>query len=154
MDPGHQGPGADTGGTEPLGPGSEEMKDKFASGTQGVYTGVPEYELTLNISMQLQAELKSRGYEVIMTREDNDTAVSNVERAQIAAENGAEILVRIHADGSEDNSANGAMTMIPSAENPYALLPQARFAKTPTQEQKRDAIDCRMETQQPACGHE
>jgi hypothetical protein len=28
------------------------------------------------------------------------------------------------------------------------------FAKTPTQEQKRDAIDCRMETQQSACGHE
>lgn len=119
IDPGHQGPGADTGGTEPLGPGSEEMKDKFASGTQGVYTGVPEYELTLAVSMQLQEELKNRGYEVIMTREDNDTAVSNVERAQIAAENGAQILVRIHADGSEDNSANGAMTMIPSADNPY-----------------------------------
>lgn len=95
------------------------MKDKFASGTQGVYTGVPEYELTLAVSMQLQEELKTRGYEVIMTREDNDTAVSNVERAQIAAENGAQILVRIHADGSEDNSANGAMTMIPSADNPY-----------------------------------
>ena len=119
IDPGHQGPGADTGGTEPLGPGSEEMKDKFASGTQGVYTGVPEYELTLAVSMQLQEELKNRGYEVIMTREDNNTAVSNVERAQIAAENGAQILVRIHADGSEDNSANGAMTMIPSADNPY-----------------------------------
>lgn len=119
IDPGHQGPGADTGGTEPLGPGSEEMKDKFASGTQGVYTGVPEYELTLAVSMQLQEELKTRGYEVIMTREDNNTAVSNVERAQIAAENGAQILVRIHADGSEDNSANGAMTMIPSADNPY-----------------------------------
>lgn len=119
IDPGHQGPGADTGGTEPLGPGSEEMKDKFASGTQGVYTGVPEYELTLAVSMQLQEELKTRGYEIIMTREDNDTAVSNVERAQIAAENGAQILVRIHADGSEDNSANGAMTMIPSADNPY-----------------------------------
>lgn len=119
IDPGHQGPGADTGGTEPLGPGSEEMKDKFASGTQGVYTGVPEYELTLAVSMQLQEELKNRGYEVIMTREDNDTVVSNVERAQIADENGAQILVRIHADGSEDNSANGAMTMIPSADNPY-----------------------------------
>ncbi|MFR6274206.1 MAG: N-acetylmuramoyl-L-alanine amidase family protein [Blautia sp.] len=78
VDPGHQGPGADTGGTEPLVRSRGEMKDKFASGTQGVYTGVPEYELTLNISMQLQAELKSRGYEVIMTREDNDTAVSNV----------------------------------------------------------------------------
>ena len=119
IDPGHQGPGADTGGTEPLGPGSEEMKDKFASGTQGVYTGVREYELTLAVSMQLQEELKNRGYEVIMTREDNDTAVSNVERAQIAAKNDAQILVRIHADGSGDNSANGAMTMIPSAENPY-----------------------------------
>ena len=119
IDPGHQGPGADTGGTEPLGPGSEEMKDKFASGTQGVYTGVPEYKLTLAVSMQLQEELRNRGYEVIMTREDNDTAVSNVERAQIAAKNGAQILVRIHADGSGDNSANGAMTMIPSAENPY-----------------------------------
>ena len=46
-------------------------------------------------------------------------AVSNVERAQIATENGARILVRIHADGSEDNSAKCAMTMMPSAENLY-----------------------------------
>lgn len=119
IDPGHQGPNVDMSDLEPMGPGSQEMKAKASSGTQGRYTNVPEYELTLNISRQLQEELKKRGYETVLTREDHDTAISNSERALMAADAGADIYVRIHANGSEDPSANGAMTMVPSAENPF-----------------------------------
>lgn len=119
IDPGHQGPNVDMSDPEPMGPGSQEMKAKASSGTQGRYTNVPEYELTLNLSRQLQEELQTRGYETVLTREDHDTAISNRERALMAADAGADIYVRIHANGSEDPTANGAMTMAPSAQNPF-----------------------------------
>ena len=119
IDPGHQGSNVDMSDMEPIGPGSGEMKMKSTGGTTGQFTGVPESELNLNISKQLRTELEKRGYEVVLTREDQDTAISNKERALLAAESGADIYVRIHANGSEDSSANGAMTMVPSKENPY-----------------------------------
>lgn len=119
IDPGHQGYNVDMSGQEPLGPGSSEMKTKSSTGTAGKFTGVPEYELNLNISKQLRDELENRGYEVMLTREDNDAAISNRERALLAADFGADIYVRIHANGSEDTSVNGAFTMVPSADNPY-----------------------------------
>lgn len=119
IDPGHQGSNVDMSAMEPMGPGSEEMKMKSTGGTTGRFTGVPESELNLSISKQLRTELEKRGYEVVLTRENQDTAISNKERALLAAESGADIYVRIHANGSEDSSANGAMTMVPSKENPY-----------------------------------
>ena len=62
IDPGHQGYNVDMSGQEPLGPGSSEMKTKSSTGTAGKFTGVPEYELNLNISKQLRDELENRGY--------------------------------------------------------------------------------------------
>lgn len=53
LDPGHMGVAA--GGYEPLGPGSSENKAKDTSGTQGVATGVAEYQLTLKVAKQLSA---------------------------------------------------------------------------------------------------
>lgn len=119
IDPGHQSSSVDMSALEPLGPGSNEMKAKASTGTTGRYTGVPEYELTLEISKKLRTELEERGYEVVLTREDNDTAISNKERALLAYEAGADIYVRIHANGSEDASVHGAMTMVPSEDNPF-----------------------------------
>lgn len=119
IDPGHQGSWVDMSELEPDGPGSENYKAKSSTGTQGTYTGVPEYELNLEISLALRDELVSRGYAVVMTREDNDTAISNSERALMAAQEGADVYVRIHANGSEDSSVNGALAMCPSPSNPY-----------------------------------
>lgn len=119
IDPGHQGSWVDMSATEPNGPGSSEMKTKSTTGTQGSYSGVAEYELNLNISLLLRTELESRGYQVILTREDNDTAISNAERARMAYEQGGDIYVRIHANGSDDPSVNGALAMVPSSDNPY-----------------------------------
>ena len=77
IDPGHQGSWVDMSDTEPNGPGSSEMKAKASTGTQGAFSGKAEYELNLEISLLLREELENRGYEVILTREDNDAAISN-----------------------------------------------------------------------------
>lgn len=54
-----------------------------------------------------------------MTRTDNDTAISNKERAELVASKGAEICVRIHANGDDSSGVSGALTMCPSQQNPY-----------------------------------
>ena len=119
VDPGHQGSWVDMSAQEPSAPGSSEMKAKATTGTTGKFSGLNEYELNLQVSLLLRDELESRGYEVVLTREDHDTAISNKERAELAAAEGADILVRIHANGSDDTSVNGALAMVPSQSNPY-----------------------------------
>lgn len=117
IDPGHQRSGDST--TEPNGPGSSVMKARVSSGTTGVSTGVPEYILNLDISLKLKTELENRGYTVYMTRSTHDVNISNIERAQYASSVGADIAVRIHANGSTSSSVSGAETLAPSANNPY-----------------------------------
>ena len=117
IDPGHQGQGDST--TEPNGPGSSTMKARVAGGTHGTTTGVYEYQLTLVISQQVQAELENRGYTVYMTRTSHDVNISNMERAQYATSVGGEIAVRIHANGVDNASVSGAMALAPSSANPY-----------------------------------
>lgn len=119
IDAGHQAPGYGLDGTEPVGPGSGEMKAKTVTGTSGWTSGYPEYELNLAVSLLLQEELEARGYNVVMTRENNETGASNIDRAQTANNAGADIMVRIHANGLDDTSVDGALCMVPSAANPY-----------------------------------
>ena len=91
----------------------------MASGTTGRTTGVTEYQLNLDVALKLRDELEARGYEVYMIRETTDVVISNAERAQLAAESGSDILIRIHANGSDNTSVAGALTMAPSTANPY-----------------------------------
>ena len=46
------------------------------------------------------------------------TAISNKERALLVSDK-ADICVRIHANGSDDSSVSGALTMSVSSSNPY-----------------------------------
>ena len=117
IDPGHQERG--NFGQEPIGPGASEMKTKVAGGTKGTSTGVPEYQLTLDVSLKLRDILKDKGYRVLMIRETNDVDITNSERAKMANEADADVFVRIHANGSESSSANGAMTICQTSSNPY-----------------------------------
>jgi len=108
--------------TEPNGPGSSTMKAKASTGTRGSFSGLPEYQLNLDVSLLLKDILEQRGYQVVMTRTDNDTAISNKERAELVASQGAEICVRIHANGDDSADVSGALTMCPSQQNPYVSV--------------------------------
>lgn len=105
LDPGHQQkPNREQ---EPLSPTMSGSKDKVSSGTQGVKTGRPEYEVNLEIGLLLREYLEELGCTVYMTRTENDVNISNIERAEFALSYKPDAYIRLHCDGSSDSSRKG-----------------------------------------------
>lgn len=116
LDPGHQSKANSS--LEAVAPGSSTMKKKVSSGTQGRWSGVPEYKINLSVGLLLRDLLEEQGAIVVMTRETNDVNISNRERAEFFNENETDYALRLHCNGTDDASEHGAFMLVPT-ENSY-----------------------------------
>ncbi len=114
VDAGHQ----DTGLSEkepcaPWGPDANSkvnntvMKAKATSGTSGVSTKKPEYQVNLEIALKLRDALEAKGATVVMSRTDNSSRLSNRDRALMANEKNCVLTFNIHCNGSDNQSVSG-----------------------------------------------
>lgn len=115
IDPGHQLKGSTK--LEPIAPNSSKKKARVSSGTRGVATKKYEYELNLEIGLKLKERLLKKGYSVFMTREKHDVDISNMERSIMTNKKNCAVYIRLHADGSENKSINGASVLTSSSNN-------------------------------------
>lgn len=111
IDPGHQENGHLV--KEPLGPGLDGSTTGTAGMAQGTETLRKESIVVLEIGMLLRDELLRQGAEVVMTRERQDQFLTNQERCQVAADAGADIMLRLHADTRQGNTKLGFSVYAP-----------------------------------------
>ena len=116
IDPGHSSTG--TSGNEPVSPNSSTTKLKYGLGATGSYTNIPEHKTNMSVALLVKKELTSKGYNVILTKQDVAESKSNIERAEVGNKNNADLVVRIHADSAENSSISGASMHVP-ANNEY-----------------------------------
>jgi len=111
IDPGH-GPWVNND-MEPISPDSDQVKRKYGVGASGIVTGTMEREINLNVSLMLRDLLVQDGYTVIMTRSNHEVILSNIDRVNLANDNNADMMIRIHSDSYKDSSIHGASMLVP-----------------------------------------
>lgn len=94
--------------TEKIAPNSSTKKAAYKAGTKGKNS--IEDTVTLAVGMILKEKLESLGATVIMTRTNEASTMSNIERAQFANTNKADIAIKLHADGTQEGGSG--MTML------------------------------------------
>lgn len=114
--------------TTPLDPGRKTVVIDAGHGGSAdgaKYEGVPEKTVNLSVARKLEAILKDRGYNVVMTR-SNDSTVGLYRRADIANAVNADLFVSLHANASETNlQARGIYTYYHPTSKRGARLAQA-----------------------------
>jgi N-acetylmuramoyl-L-alanine amidase len=126
IDPGHGTIPAIGRQTEPIGPGSSQLKIKDGGGTAG------EAPVALAIALKTRVLLKGDGYRVAMTRTRRTYAGGNIERARFCNVRHAALMIRIHADGSTDRSLHGVKTLVPALHRGWTddiYAPSVRAAR-------------------------
>lgn len=128
LDPGHGITEATA--QERVSPLSEETKAAYVSGASG--SSQSEEAVNLAVAQLTRARLEELGAQVVMTRQTEQATVSNIERAEIANDAGADLCIRIHADGADDPSVSGMSMQVPAGDllgTPEIEAPSAQAAE-------------------------
>ena len=128
IDPGHTG--VSFSKKEPLGPGLSGYHQTTNGQAQGVKTRRLESVVVLEIGLKLRNALLAEGADVIMTREDQQTAVSNVDRAAIATDGGADLFIRLHCDNAANPNTRGIHVFIPLSSTYAKQVADAKTYRT------------------------
>ena len=91
----------------PLAPGSSETAYGVKEGACGKFTGVPEYETTLQIGLKLARDLTEQGATVVITRTSNDVQLTNIDRAQMLNEAGVDVALQLHCNSVDNSNKQG-----------------------------------------------
>ncbi len=127
IDPGHQGVPILVQRVENW-PGSGVYKPCGSTGmARGITTRRLESIVALEIAYDLYNILSDLGADVIMTRMDQNTARSNIERAEIANNANADYFLRIHLNYRENNRGKAVDVYMP---NHSPLAQQAQDKET------------------------
>ncbi|MCX0276641.1 N-acetylmuramoyl-L-alanine amidase [Nocardia zapadnayensis] len=121
VDPGHNGGNAAHPAevTAPVPDGRGGTKACNTTGTASA-TDYPEHAFNWEVAAAVREHLEDLGAEVVLSREDDEGVGPCVdERGQFAGDAGADVLVSIHANGTEDTSAAG-FHMIVAEDSPHA----------------------------------
>jgi N-acetylmuramoyl-L-alanine amidase len=70
------------------------------------YNGISEKHITLGYSISLRSILRKKGYNVILTR-DNDSYITLIDRRSIGKKHNADLFLSIHADSSPNKKTRG-----------------------------------------------
>lgn len=98
-------------------PGADETTvENSSTGTTGVVTKKREGELTLEIALLLEKELKKLGATVYMIRRTQGTPMSLQDRAEYGNNKNVDLAFRIHADGLDDATVSGASVLYPASD--------------------------------------
>lgn len=108
INPGHQTTPLRT--QFPMSPGSTTMKGAVGVGGVGNYTGMPEYETNLQVSLKLRDMLEEMGAEVVMTRTENDVMIHNIGRAEMLNNAGVDMSIQVHCNDGGNPSTSGIST--------------------------------------------
>lgn len=121
---------------------------------------VLEKEINLELAKRVAVRLQDMGFEVVLTREDNQTALTLEERVNIAEECGADIYVSIHQNACEEqqSSVKGIETWYcggtEGSRRLAQLVHKGALEKTGAQERELcDSSDLYVirETSMPSC---
>ena len=97
----------------------------------------------MRVALRLRTLLEQAGVRVVMTRKKSaQTSMGNIARARIANQAGANLFLRIHADGSTDRSVRGTHTLYPAFQRGWTddVYATSRRAARIVQSETRSAL--------------
>ena len=130
LDPGHNGANGrnprEVGALVPDGRGGRKACNTAGTSTDAGYA---EHAFAWDVTSRTAAVLEASGARVVLTRADDDGVGPCVDvRGAFAQDAGADVLVSVHANGSDDRSARGFFAIVADPPPEVEQAPQAREA--------------------------